>query len=226
MYNVELLQKLEQVKTENELFDLWGKAGIDCFVRDGIFSENNYGSQKVLFILRDAHIVKEKSLPPYDIRDIVKKPEGEGRTWNNVARWTQVLLDKASYSDVEDITPAVLSTQLKRVAAINLKKEAGGNRAERIKEFASKHRCFIKKQIELINPDVIIACGTFPNLKRDVFGDNTRSKDLLSGTSYKRYDVFINDKKIPIVGFYHPQFNKKNEELVKEMLKIREAIFE
>lgn len=211
--------EINSIKTEKKLFDLWEKE-TEKFVRDGIFSNESFVENKILFILRDAHIVK----PPYDIREIIKSPYSEGKTWNNIARWTRALLDNAQYEEVEQITPTDLSSQLKRVAAINLKKEAGGAHAERIKEFSNKHRIYIKKQIEIINPDIIIACGTFINIKRDVYDDNRRCTSRVPNTTYRVYTIMINDKKIPVIEFCHPQYNKKNESLVEDMLKIRDFV--
>ena len=227
IYSSKREDALKAVKTETELLDLWEKE-TDVFVRDGIFSKDDFdfASKRILFVLRDAHIVPEKAVPPYDIRAIVRNPEGEGRTWNNVARWTRALLDKASYEEVEDITPAILSTQLKRVAAINLKKEAGGPQAERIEEFAAKHKDYIKKQIEIIRPDIIFACGTFLNIKNDVFEDNKRTYHVISGTSYRGYNINVGTKATPVIEFYHPQYNKRNKELVDDMLKIRAVMWE
>lgn len=218
------MKDINLVTTLDELFSLW-ETKTDCFVRDGIFDENKFENPKVLFVLRDAHIVLEKSNPPYDLRDIVDKPEGEGRTWNNIARWTRVILDGAAFEEVEAISPSMLSAQLRRIAAMNLKKEAGGARAERIEEFASQHREFINRQLEIINPDIIIACGTYTNIKRNVYMDTSRNKDFATGTKYRKFILELNHKFVPVIDFYHPQYNKKNKELAEDMLKIRKELF-
>lgn len=220
---LENIEVPEDINSEQELLDLWEKQ-TEYFVRDGIFSTDDFEDPKILFVLRDAHIVTEKATPPYDIRDIAKHPEGEGRTWNNVARWTRALLDGASYSEVETITSDVLSAQLKRVAAINLKKKAGKGNAERISEFACKHKSYIKKQLEIINPDLIIACGTYSDIKRNVYENKRRNNSFISGTKYKKFIINLKSKEVPVVEFYHPKYNKRNKDLTEDMLKIRELI--
>lgn len=218
---------LEGIETLDELFLQWeSHFSFEYFVKDGIFNPALFSSPRILYVLRDAHIDKEKASPPYDLRDIVKCPKGEGRTWNNIARWTQALLDNANYSDVETINPDSLSTQLSRVAAMNLKKEAGGARAKEIRRYAIEHREWIKKQIAIINPDIIIACGTFDELVKYTLDVDTRNCKKIAGTTHWRYDIRIHSKNVPIISSYHPQYNKKNRELVDAMKEIRNDVLE
>lgn len=218
---------LEGIETLDELFSQWeAHFSFEYFVKDGIFNPALFSSPRILYILRDAHIDKKKASPPYDLRDIVKYPKGEGRTWNNIARWTQALLDNANYSDVETINPDSLSTQLSRVAAMNLKKEAGGARAREIRRYAIEHREWIKKQIEIINPDIIIACGTFDELVKYTMEGDTRNCKQIAGTTQRRYDICIHSRNVPIIDSYHPQYNKRNSELVDAMKEIRKNVLE
>ena len=136
------------------------------------------------------------------------------------------MLDNANYSEVETVTPESLSVQLSRVAAINLKKKAGGAGAKEITEHAIKHREWIKKQVTLINPDVIIACGTFDDFIEHTLEDCTRKYKQIAGTTHRRYDICINSRTVPIIGTYHPKFNGKNRELVETMKEIRKDVLE
>lgn len=216
---------MERIGLLEELFGRWSKKDdITLFVEDGIICPEIYEKQnlKLLYVLRDAHVV-DKSVNKCDLRADLQNPKGEGRTWNNVARWTRAWLDQVDYGKVERIDAIALSEQLKRIAAMNLKKEAGGARAERIAEFARNHKAEIIEEISICCPDIIIACGTFNELKTIIFKEKIVAVESINNTKYSIMYVQVDDNTIPVIDFYHPQYNK-NKMLYNDMLAIKNYV--
>lgn len=116
---------------------------------------------------------------PTRVLVILKEPNNAGRddllavlkngpvypVWNNVARWAGgVLLGFPSYEDVcaDDRKRA----SLRSIAAINLKKQSGGSSSDmtEIHAHAYRDRALILRQIDLLSPTIVIACGTLDPL--------------------------------------------------------------
>lgn len=80
------------------------------------------------------------------------------RTWNNVARWVQMIFT----NDFLDYVPKDrLDNLIKNIAAVNLKKYPGRERANNrtVKNEAGKDIDLIKRQIMLYQPDIILTGG-------------------------------------------------------------------
>jgi len=126
--------------------------------RDGIINQLEYGraSRKILFVLREPNdvTVKEGDICKW-LRSGPKKS-----TWHQLARWAAGLL----YGFPEfSIANTRRHEALKQVAIMNLKKTAGGNTAylAEISAFAYRSQQMLTEQISDIQPDIIVACGTF-----------------------------------------------------------------
>ena len=80
------------------------------------------------------------------------------RTWNNVARWTRMILD-GIYLDRVD--RELLDNSIKEIAAINLKKYAGSARANNreVKKIALEDVDLLRRQVRLYQPDIILTGG-------------------------------------------------------------------
>lgn len=147
-------------KTEklNELFDRWNDGSFDVFMKDGIVCEDSY--EDVMFMLKDVN-----NAVPDDVNDMrldVQTSTSGGKTWFEVASWTSGLLDGVL---PDNITHDMQQKQLKRVAIMNIKKEAGGPKASRkdIMRYAIKDCHNILEEIRICSPKLIVACS------RDVF---------------------------------------------------------
>ena len=209
----------------DELFEKWKKEKeITNFVDDGFTYPEVYEKQnlKILYILRDPHVVD--TTKPASLREDLKNPEGEGKTWNNIGRWTMSLLDDAAYEIAEDINTKILAEQIARIGFMNLKKEAGSGQAKNIAEFSEKHRDHIKKQISICDPDIIVACGTFGELKNIVFERKWKRYPKICNDKYRVMPIEINGKEVQVIEFYHPQYSRKNEELFNDMRTIKECL--
>ena len=90
------------------------------------------------------------------------------RTWNNVARWTNLMLNGNYW---QKVSKAQLDDMVRNIAAVNLKKYAGGARANRkeVIAAASEDIDLLKRQISLYEPDIILTGGW--NLVSDFLHD-------------------------------------------------------
>ena len=117
---------------------------------------------------------------------------------------------------------------LRKIATINLKKIGGGSAAQDkiIHDYAKKDRVFIKRQIELYKPDIIIYCGRGKGKNADILHDVFFSAEEVSEwkkpvLQYNYFYIKMKEKaEVPVVPFYHPQmigshslFAKRYEEM-------------
>lgn len=80
------------------------------------------------------------------------------RTWNNVARWANLVLNGTYW---EFVPKPALDDMIRNIAVVNLKKYAGGPLASRkqVLTEASKDVDLLRRQIGLYQPDIILTGG-------------------------------------------------------------------
>ena len=219
-----------------DLMNAWAhdfQNDIHIFIPDGIVCESEYARPHVLFVMRDMN-VQDK----HDLCADLRNSSSGWKTWNNAARWLVALLDG------DGVYPRNIDrcTQMRKAAVLNIKKEAGGSRAfkKELEEAAKMYGQYIKREIELCDPDILI-CGGFGNadiLKDHVFGELASEWKKLPAVHFAAtwwyYFATINGKQIPVISFCHPQvcnFKGKRghadlfEPLYREMLNFRKVFF-
>ena len=222
-------------KREDALFEEWIKErNYSSFMKDGVIDEKTYFNEdtKILFVLKEANCPKGKD----DLKPYLKNPELKGnwwRTWNNIARWTIALLENSPYPQY--ISREFRASVLKRVAFLNLKKVGGKAKAvpSEIEEAAQKDSGFIKKQIEMYDPDIIICCGqngvsNAELLRENALKDNSSVKTE-TGNSIIYFEYKFGEKHIPVVSFCHPQMwggHKRFEEKYNLMVGVRKELLD
>lgn len=201
-------------KEEKKLFQEWRlEKGYDRFIRDGVFDEATWTAQepKITFVLKDADWLGGDG----NLRwNLIHDPHPRNwTTWNNVARWAKALLEGGEYPGYISKETRIL--YLKKVSFLNLKKTGGGpqNEVGELWEAAKSDAAFIRRQLLLYQPDIII-CG----------GKNTTAKFLEEAVLQcpaselpVRDRGWVNDipcyyihfpgkeQLTPVVGFRHPQ---------------------
>lgn len=216
---------------EFELFSRWRKErGYEYFISDGILDEIEWNKQdyKILFVLKEANWKNGNA----DLCEFLlsEKSASYWRTWNNVARWTKALLEQGEYPRY--VSKSDKSYWLRKVAVINLKK-IGGNavaKKEVIREYAERDRVYLKEQIELYSPDIIICCGRGTGKNADILHDIvfdlsqvSEWKEPITKQEYNYFVANIDNKQVPVVSFYHPQMRGDHDEFMKryeEMIEI------
>ena len=145
-----------------ELFDEW-RVGRSGFSEDGIVNYAAYQSAglKILYLLKETNVEDGDGIDLVDFLrgDVIKRKA----TWNNVARWTKGILfgRPLPWRDLEHIEPEKLGL-LAQIAVLNVKKSSGGHTAswKEVKAAAVADTDYVKRQVELIDPDLIISCGS------------------------------------------------------------------
>lgn len=168
---------VSECKTMDELFTCWKNKqsseecdNKDSFVPDGIICEEEYGKRapRILFVS------KESNLDPAS-----KERESTGNTdcfwlqkWVNSGKSSAETGSGTKYINVLAILcNAVLSGKkdaskkgwdvLKNCAYININKRGGHSSCDdnSLAAYANDYQKYIRKQIELIDPDVIVCCS-------------------------------------------------------------------
>jgi hypothetical protein len=181
-------------KTEklNDLFDEWRKSAINAgrFVSDGIIDEAEWGnsSVKALYIFDDINIDADNPN-----RSLVEQLNllARSEVWDdlysstlaNIIRWTHgINLGYMRYHrTMENFRDIRIS--LSKCAILNLNKFTGTTRTDKtdIGKRIAKDRSRIRDEISIVDPDVIICCGTFGIVKHDLFEDNADACCLNTG---------------------------------------------
>ena len=137
------------------------------FHRDGIVDEEKYEleSDRVLFVLLEPNS-KDGLYDRFhgeDLRIVFREEKLKKELNVNLAIWTRALLDRIT----EYIRPSVSTTeaQIRRIALLNLKKISGSGKAdyEAISIHAWQDREFIRKEVRIISPTVVVTCGISAN---------------------------------------------------------------
>lgn len=215
---------------EKELFSRWKtERGYQYFISDGILDEEEWDRQKykILFVSKEANWESSNA----DLCEFLLSESSSSywKTWNNVARWIKALLEGGEYPRY--VSKSDKSYWLRKVAAMNLKKVGGDAVAEdeTIREYAENDKAYLKEQIELYNPDIIICCGRGigknADILHDIVFDSSQVSDWKEPITLSKYNYFIasiSNKQVPVVSFYHPQmrgnhekFRKRYEEMIE-----------
>jgi len=143
--------------------------GAGHYVYGGVFNEHEYCEQKIklLFILKE--VIDENKDERWSLVDLVSKQIEDQKFLTIFKR-----MGELSFGHNQGFPPyhsavanmfhnANITEGLEKLAVINLKKTGGGNISElsEIREHALENRELIHKEIEIINPDLMVCGGNF-----------------------------------------------------------------
>jgi hypothetical protein len=151
----------------DELFDEWRRSYPESsrseFHKDGIVDSATFANQRarVLFVLAEPNS-KNGRYDKHcgeDLRQVFGWLGLDKPIDRNLARWTSVVLDRNQQFLKPSREEAM--TALQKVAIINMKKLAGSGHAdgEAISFQACRDRAFIRREVDLIRPTIILTCG-------------------------------------------------------------------
>jgi hypothetical protein len=211
---------LENIKTEDELFDLWklkepvnylvGENSVfinhrsNIFITDGIVNLehwNDADNKKILFILKEAY-GGEKD---WSLTELLKTKAPWGSIWKRVVEWTygitNTTLNEVARYTPDNIDCSQNNTWLNRIAILNVKKSDGkpNSDMEEIKAYSVFDKKEILKQIEIINPSIIV-CGGNGDIVDALFDNSI--KRVKCDNWYYITELF-GEKRI-ILDYYHP----------------------
>lgn len=213
----------------NNLFKEWkDEYNIYPFIKDGIVDEHQY--KNILFILREANTQEE-----IDLRTFLKNG-GDYHSWNNITRWIIALTDE-NESYPKDITVNQRRKQLAKAAIININKQGGHSKTNRnlLLQTVKKQYHYIYEEIYMCNPDIIICCGLSSKKHPSVasllkfyilsFSDEWQSiRSSSLNRKWYYYYTYMNNKKIPVISFVHPQLTRLSHFSGHE--KLHKALYE
>ncbi len=164
------MKRGKMTKTEqlNELFGRWKEhwqsygIGADKFSPDGIINEESYqgASIKLLFILRESNTGHGKGI---DIK-IHLGDNLKWIIWHQLAKWAFGILNnfERPFEDVNNSYEEMRAAS-RQIAVMNLKKYTGGSSVDYslLNAFAFLDSEFIREEIDIIEPEVIVCCNTF-----------------------------------------------------------------
>lgn len=145
--------------------DRFGTTESKTFVRDGDLDNYWDADTRICAVLKETN----ESVVGDDLRKHhMRKLENKLRRDDSIFRlsvWAAVL--RGMRNTYEECRQEELVRKIGRqLAVVNVKKTSGGPTAEssELQEFASTHREDLKEQINLLDPEIVLACGTSVDL--------------------------------------------------------------
>ncbi|WP_151639472.1 hypothetical protein [Noviherbaspirillum aerium] len=200
----------------HQLFARW-RASSDVFerhfVEDGIISPPEWikAPLRVLFLLKETNDY-EKSITAL-IRDVVttqrKSALWRRPTFHNIGRWAHGLAYGTDGGD-EDFRMASRNRRraLLSCAVINLKKTTGGRAATvAVEQAAARDAAFLREQIGLVNPEIVVCGGTFNSVRQHLFPGLVKVADLVYAGGHR---LFIKAQ--------HPAYVREREQMFRDVV--------
>lgn len=199
-----------------DLFSRWRASSTDFedhFVEDGIIDLARWGqaSMRILFVLRETNGYRgsmttliHKACTTHPSSALWDRP-----TFHNVGRWAHGLLG-ATGAALPDFGAAHENrkTTLPACAFINLKKTTGAARATKaVEQATARDAIFLREQIELINPQVVVCGGTYKTIKQHLYPAIRRVAPRVHEVGGR---LFINTN--------HPSYLKKTSEMYDDVV--------
>lgn len=186
----------------SELFIHWKSESPDYreqFITDGIVDEENYNSAtpKVLFIAKEPNDQTNDSWDYFDL--LLNYKEFRYPFLYRLAEWSYGVFN--DFPPIEELweDEKRLYKVFNKIAFMNVKKSGGNGTSdpEIINDHIKNNLNFLLKEIEIINPEIIITCLSWENSVNILFPDATWSS---SG-----YNIRIGRfKQAKVIDFYHP----------------------
>lgn len=200
------------------LFDEWRplvETDAGHFVEDGIICEEAWSraTRKVLFLLKEPNGYCGEYGP---LNELLRKAAARNSTskmwdrptFHNVGRWTFGLLNYSGEVPDYDTANAGRKTAVLGCAYINIKKSSGGARATKdVEVHAEKYAEFLKRQVDIIQPDIVVCGGTYKMLKKYVYPGMVR-------VSHRVHQL----EGLLFINAYHPGYVAKREILYDQIL--------
>lgn len=199
-----------------DLFSRWRASNTDYqdhFVEDGIIDPAKWiqAGTQILFVLRETNGYRSsmaalihKACTTHPSSKLWDRP-----TFHNVGRWAHGILNSTEKSSTSfDVAHKNRKTALLACAFMNLKKTTGGARATLAVEHATlRDAIFLREQIELINPQIVVCGGTYRAIKQHLYPAIRRVAPRMHEVGGR---LFINAN--------HPSYLKKTAEMYDDVV--------
>lgn len=206
----------DYLSAATDLFSRWRASSTDFqdhFVEDGIIDLAKWvqAGTQILFILRETNGYR-RSMAALIHKACTTHPSSglwDRPTFHNVGRWAHGLLH-ATDATLPSFETAHKNrkTALLACAFINLKKTTGGARAtEAVEHSTARDAIFLREQIELINPQVVVCGGTYKAIKQHLYPAIRKVGPRVHEVDGR---LFINAN--------HPSYLKKTTEMYEDVV--------
>jgi len=195
-------------ETERRLQIDHGKKG---FIADGLISCEDWSRQKrkVLFVLKEAYC---DNVSEFKLCDRLREEGPWGSIWNRCAEWSYGITESSVASPIPaypDLDREKANEYLRRVAILNLKKSDGWSSSSlaEIEKYADYDRDEIKKEIELINPDIVVCGYVFSVLQNCVYEKSLMGVGEFAGkwnNNWYYWTTALTGRPTLVIDFYHP----------------------
>jgi len=209
----------------------WGKNG-SFVVLDGIIDIDQYKKtpNRILWILKEGNESGGKDGNCRDHRDFHKNVacyyKGWKSTYKNLIGVTYGILNNTSYKDLPIVNDdATLNGEniLEKIALININKNGGNSQAKHtiIEGNYTKHKEVLLKQIEGVEPDIIINCCRVRRLFDDLIRVYDLEKKQYDSRPEFNYSVeYAENSKKLLINYWHPGSHIKSQAYQKIILDI------
>jgi hypothetical protein len=191
----------------DELFSRWKQARPEYdnesedkrFSLDGIedYDQWSKSKPKIVFLLKE-NCASDDNWEP---RERIDRDANDFSL--NIIRWRQLLIDLYNKSLNEpSFSYAELPKYVNDIALIEVKKlneRKNNSTPADLRQYAINDKDFIKEQIALLNPNIILCCNTATFYGRDIYGDE-HWECLIQDSSCK---CFKHGNRL-VIDFYHP----------------------
>lgn len=211
----------EMEATYNILRKKYGKK----IVTDGIinFEEWKKSNLKILFLLKETFGGYLKiGDTENNQNNTIPVNSGASFFWYNISRWNYLLMQVLDKNEMNPVMPLNENLEdVKDIAVLDIKKIDNNNTTSKMGEinrYAKSDKEILKKQIDIICPNIIICGNTMDGLK--IILGNENINELKEHDKCYSY----NDNDILIIDFHHPGIRLKDapfDELRKMAIAIK-----
>lgn len=180
------------------------------FISDGPVDMDTWNDRSsgkhILFLLKEAYGDSEA----WSLNNWLRETGPSSNIWYRVVEWTYGI-SNTSATKIARYSPEDISFDrvegesnewLKQIAVMNIKKSGGRSSSDyrEIMTYAEADKEELLKELELINPDIIVCGGTADDL--DFLFDRTLKSETCDNWYY--FNSFLGNKKRLIIDYYHP----------------------
>lgn len=182
----------------------------NVFISDGPVDLSTWNNRKfgkhILFLLKEAY----GDSAAWSLSNWLKETGPSTNLWYRVVEWTYGI-SKTSVDEIARYSPSDISFDridgkpnewLKQIAIMNIKKSGGKSSSDyrEIMSYAEADKEELLKELELIDPDIIVCGGTSDDL--DYLFDGTLKANICDNWYY--YNTYLGNKERLIIDYYHP----------------------
>ena len=219
-----LIEKNEQITDINDLeklFESWKKAHAceknyeciddipkDSFTYDGVINEKIWDRQKtkVLYILRESNGQNTEE-GYFWFKEMIEK----GQITKNIFKRINSMQNILNKTENDN--------RLNEVAYINVNKRGGGSSVnwKRMIKYTKEYKEFIRREIEIINPEIIVCCGTYWLILNYIY-------DKKQKYAKPENEYYYELGNVKVYNMWHPSARISDENYISRMKYINNLI--